>query len=74
MISKETEQRSEVLKIAGFALLTPFGRIFMEPVAVFEEFGLIFFLAYLIISIIIGLLGICCIFRSCDILTIRRIK
>lgn len=51
MISTEIEQRSEVLKIAGFALLTPFGRVCMEPIIVFKEFGLISFILYLIFTL-----------------------
>ena len=69
MISKQTQQKAEVLKIAGFALLTPLGRVFVEPAVVFNEFGFLGFIIYLIFAFSVGIFGISCILRSCDILS-----
>ena len=74
MISKETEQKSEVLKIVGFALLTPLGRIFVEPIVVLNEFGFIGLICYIIFGFTIGTFGLTCILRSCEILEEKRIK
>ena len=74
MISKQTEQKAEILKLVGFALLTPFGRICIEPIVVFKEFGFAGFLCYAILSFIIGTGGINCIARSYEILEERRTR
>ena len=74
MISKQTEQKSEILKLVGFALCSPLGRICIEPVVVFKECGLISLLCYAVLSFIIGTGGINCIGRSYEILEERRIK
>ena len=74
MISKETEQKAEILKLVGFALLAPFGRICIEPIVVINEFGFTGFMIYLTFSIIVGLFGTRCIVRSFEILEEKRIR
>ena len=74
MISKETEQKAEILKLVGFALLTPFGRICIEPIVVINEFGLAGFIVYIIFTLIIGTFGANCILRSFEILEEKRIR
>ena len=74
MISKQTEQKAEILKLVGFALLAPFGRICMEPIVVLNEFGFTGFLCYALLSLMIGICGLNCIARSYEILEERRIK
>ena len=74
MISKQTEQKAEILKLVGFALCSPLGRICIEPVVVFKECGLIGFLCYATLSFIVAIYGIDCIARSYEILEESRIK
>ncbi|MBI3591227.1 MAG: hypothetical protein HY094_07635 [Candidatus Melainabacteria bacterium] len=74
MISKQTEQRAEILKIAGLAFCSPLGRIFIEPIVVIKEFGFVGFLGYCIFSILVGTFGVNCILRSHEVLEEKRIK
>ena len=69
MISKQTEYKSEVLKIAGFAMLTPFGSIFLSPMQIIKDFGFLYFLGYFIFGLIIGTSGLRCILRGCELLS-----
>lgn len=71
MLSKQTEQRAEILKIAGFALITPFGRIFIEPMIVIKEFNSPWIFAYVLFVIFIAIVGLEFIVRSCDILSTK---
>ena len=74
MISKQTEQKAEILKLVGFALLTPFGRICIEPLVIIHEFGSVGFIGYLIFTLVIGTFGVNCILRSFEILEEKRIR
>ena len=67
MISKQSEYKAEVLKISGFAMLAPFGRLFFEPAVLLKECGVCFFV-YVIISTAIGILGLTFILRGNDLL------
>ena len=60
--------RADIFKIAGFAVMTPLGRIFVEPVAVFREFGIIGSITYSIFSILLSLLGLIFFAKGYDIL------
>ncbi len=73
MISKEIEYKAEVLKIAGFALLSPWGRLFFEPIALLKECG-VYFLVYLIISFVLAILGLKFIVRGSKLLNLNRRK
>lgn len=57
-MSFEAERfRSDVFKIAGFALMTPIGKIFLQPLEFFREYGLIFSTLYSIGSLFLALIG-----------------
>jgi len=57
MPTKEYEYKAQAFQIAGFALMTPLGRIFLQPTTVFKEFNLFGFIIYLVFSFLIFLVG-----------------
>ena len=58
LMEKQKDYKSDIFKIAGFALFTPIGRVFIEPVVVFHEFGFNGFLIYMIVCLCLLLLGL----------------
>ena len=72
MIDRQTEQKSEILKITGFALCAPFGRLFVEPMVVIKEFNSPWLIVYIFISVVFAICGFNCIVRSCDILDAKE--
>ena len=74
VVTKQTEQQAEILKLIGFAFCAPFGRIAVEPVVVFNEFGLMGFITYLVFTLITGTFGVNCILRSYEVLEEKRMK
>ena len=74
MITEEQKYRSEIFKISGFATMSPFGRLFLQPIEIFTTYGTMASVCYIIISVglfLIGLLLILKGYESVDIL-IRR--
>jgi len=71
VITEEQKYRAETSKIAGFALMTPIGRIVLDPLLL-EEFGFIGGIAYLMVAILLCLCGIVAVVKGCDILDINR--
>ena len=65
-MSKEREYRSEVFKVDGFSLMVPFGRVFLQPLEMFKEYGLIFFIGYVIISFGLMFLGLLLIIKGLE--------
>lgn len=57
MITDEQKYRSEINKISGFALMTPLGRIFIDPFTVFGESSLGILLGYSLICCLLFVSG-----------------
>lgn len=74
MITKLDEYRVEIFKIAGFAMTAPFGRLFFEPIAVFNECGIILFVFYIFIATVLSIAGIILILKGYDILEYQERK
>lgn len=74
MVSEEEKFRAETYRITGFALLTPVGRIFLDPLPFFREYGLAFSLGYLILAVVLGIIGFFLIEIARVILYIKRFK
>ena len=74
MVSELDKYRVEIFKIAGFALMTPFARIIVEPIVVFNELGLIMFIGYSIFVLLLFFTGFLLILKGCDILDIQKGK
>ena len=68
MIDELDKYRVEIFKIAGFAMMTPLGRIFVQPTVVFNEFKPVWFFIYLLISFGLGTIGFMLILKGSDIL------
>ncbi len=74
MIDELNKYRVEILKIIGFAMLSPFGRLFLQPLEIFKEYGLILTMCYAIMSIATGLLGFVIIIRGYEIIEEDKLK
>lgn len=72
MIYEVDKYNAEILKIAGFALMTPFGRIIVQPTIVFGEFNLIWFFIYVGFCLLLFFLGVVFVVRGYDILDLQR--
>ena len=57
MPSKEDEYKAQVYQITGFALMSLFGRICLQPSVVFNELGFLGFILYLVFAAIAFLVG-----------------
>ena len=68
MASNKFEYRSDIFKIAGFSLMTPLGRIVIEPIIVLKEFGSIGFIVFIVISLTLLLFGIILIMKGYEAL------
>ena len=68
MIKEIDRYSAEILKIAGFALMTPFGRIIIQPSVVFNELGLIAFIFYTTFSLLLFFIGVIVLIKGYDIL------
>ena len=68
MINELNKYRVDIFKIAGFAVMVPFGRLFIEPTVIFNEVGLIGFPIYVMISFGLFMLGLMFICKGYDII------
>jgi len=57
MPTKEDEYKAQSYQIVGFALMSPFGRICLQPTVVFNELGPFGFILYLGLSVLAFLVG-----------------
>ena len=69
MITKEHEYMTQARQISGFAMMTPFGKIILDPISTFNSVGEAFFFYYLLASLILMIMGCVSIQRGRDILT-----
>lgn len=68
MITKEHEYMAQALQIAGFAMMTPFGKIILDPISTFNSFGANLFSWYLLASLVLMVMGFISIQRGRAIL------
>lgn len=73
MISDADKYNAEILKIAGFAMMTPFGRMIVQPTVVYAEIdSAIFFLIYAAFVLCLFYCGVQFVVRGHDILSLRE--
>ena len=68
MIKEVDRYGAEIFKIAGFALMSPFGRIAIQPTVVFNELGMIGFIFYVLLSLFMFFAGLLLFLKGYDIL------
>lgn len=71
-IEKAREYRARTCNFAGFALMAPLGHIFIDPVTIFNQMGLIGFIFYYFVCFSFFFIGLCLIEIGRDILYNRR--
>jgi len=71
-LEKERDYRAWTFNISGFALMTPLGHIFMDPIYIFTKFMLIWGSIYFISCLISFICGLYLIEAGRDILYKRR--
>ena len=74
MISEDQQYRAEVFKIAGFALMTPLGRIVIDYIEIFKQIGPLMFGINLFIAFLLFLVGLTFIEMGRNILDVRSSK
>ena len=52
--------------------MSPLGRVFFEPLAVYKECGPVLFCAFLVIAVGLGTIGLMLILKGYDILSSKR--
>ena len=72
MITEEDKYRAYTFNFVGFALMTPFGRIVLENVKLFNELGLLWFLINLFGSICLFIWGLTLVEQGRTILNKHR--
>ena len=58
--SEQQKYRAYTYNIAGFALITPFGRLILDPITtaqIFEKFGPLIFAGYIFLCILFAMAG-----------------
>lgn len=73
-MSNEEEYMAQAYQVAGFALMSPFGRMCLQPTVVFNEFNLIGFISYACFSVLAFLFGMISIEKGRAILNPREGK
>ncbi len=74
MIPKDEEYRAEIFKIAGFAMMAPIGKFFLEPWVIFKEVNNGIFFIFLVVSLLLAYIGLVFVMKGYDILLIHRRK
>ncbi|OGI08263.1 MAG: hypothetical protein A3I68_04330 [Candidatus Melainabacteria bacterium RIFCSPLOWO2_02_FULL_35_15] len=68
MLKEIDKYSAEIFKIAGFALMTPFGRVVIQPTVVFNELGAVAFIFYIPLTLFMFLVGSFLLLKGYDIL------
>ena len=74
MISESEKYRAYTYNIAGFALLTPLGKLILDPITtamILEKFGLLIFAGYVSLCILLAIIGCRAIAIGRDILDMQ---
>ncbi len=72
MITDEQKYRAYTFNFAGFALMTPFAKIIMDPLQISKEHGLLALIIYILIGFTLFVLGGSFIDTGRNILTDKR--
>lgn len=72
MVTEERRYKAYTLNIAGFALMTPLGKVFLDYVGIFKEIGLGWFIFNFVFSVFFFLVGLTFVDRGRSILEERR--
>jgi len=68
MASDLNKHKADILKITGFAFISPLGRVIMQPAVVINEFDSFWGSLYFLAVLLLALLGIIAVSRSYDML------
>ena len=71
MVAEEQKYRAYTYNIAGFALLTPLGKLILDPITttmILEKFGPLIFIGYVSLCILFAIAGFRAIAIGRDIL------
>lgn len=68
MVAENKKYTAYSYNIAGFALITPIGKIVLEPISTFNEFGLTPFIYYSVVCILLAIIGFCLVIHGRGIL------
>ncbi len=74
MIHEELKFRAEIFKIAGFALMTPLGKVYLDFIPMLKTWGFLPFIIYVMISAALAITGIIIILRAWDLLEMSKNK
>lgn len=72
MITKEEEYMARSYQIAGFALIAPLGRFFLDPFSMLNGTGSPMFNIFIIVSLALAFTGLVFIDKGRDILKLKR--
>lgn len=68
MITKEREYKATTYQVAGFSMLSPFGRFFLDPFTLFKESSGLNLFIYFAICVLLVFCGLILIEKGRDIL------
>jgi hypothetical protein len=68
MISEGEKYRAQTFNIGGFALMAPLGKIAMQPLETYNEYGLVGFVCYTIFCLLLFSLGLYFIQKGYEVL------
>ena len=72
MLTEEQKYKASIFKIIGIAMLSPFGRIFLDPLSFCLKYGPIFSASYIIFSALVMVVGFIFIEKGRDIIDTKR--
>ena len=70
MVLERQKYSAYTFNVAGFALMSPMGRLFLQPLEVYKEYGIIMLIIYSIICFGLFLFGMILILKGFEILDI----
>ena len=68
MIKEVDKYGAEIFKISGFALMSPLGRVVIQPTVVFNELGIVVFMFYVLFTLLMFFIGSFLLLKGYDIL------
>ena len=68
LIREVDKYGAEIFKIVGFAFMSPFGRIIVQPSVVFNELSRVAFIFYIIFSLFLFFVGLMVLIKGYEIL------
>lgn len=72
MTPEYEKYRAEIFKIAGFAMLSPLGRFFLQPIEIIKEYGLVFSFLYFTFGCLLFYVGLLFITKGFEVLELER--